>query len=197
MPRTSKDKCRKVATELVEEADKEPPYDQLSREKVKEVTWKTLQYQERTINQYVEMLEKFGYIEHVVDDMYRIHAPDSGTEFTGRRTRKTVSISQDLVEAADNLGLNLSACLENAIVRKLNAYQDYVGSIVDDVDEQEAEVVYRFVSSDVYRSTDGQELRESIYKSVFGEVDVEHVSRLRAKAYRLAASIGVEEEPEF
>ncbi len=199
MPRSSKEKCRKVARKLDEEAGEEPPYDQLSREKIKEIAWDTLQFQERVIDKYMDLLERFGYIEHVFEDMYRVHAPDASIGFSGRRVRKSVGISKEVADAAENIGINLSACLEDAILEELDNYEGYVSSVLGDesVSSEEAKVIFKFITNGVYKSTDGSDLREEIYSSFFGEVDENRIRELRALAFRVAVSIGVEQQPDF
>lgn len=196
-------KADRIHKKLWDKVDSED--ESLTINVVDKVIKKVAGWHPKTVERYTEMLEETGIIERdgqlVTVSKYETESVD----YTGELKAKHVTAPKSLLETAENVNVNASHVFAEALAERLNAKKELVSdSLNDDFDENEADVMWRFVSNNVYgiRSDNAaeqrvQEIRERVYCEVYdigssSELSVEHlehIDELRNEAFKLGEEL--------
>lgn len=160
----------------------------------------TLEVGHTVVNKYLDMLERFGYIEKVADS-YIVSRPDEELSSSGEKVRSRVTLPKEISEAADQFGLDLSKLLLDACVREITGLKEFFRSYIgEELSQQETDYVLRLFRKNLHlKKGDKNEQarrdmrRRDIYKECFdtGRSDSNHISELRKKAVDLDEMLAI------
>jgi len=147
---------------------------------------------------YWDALQRFDRIEQVPDtDIWIVKKPEEAgvnADTESDKRHKQVAVPGDVLEAAEQYGVNFSAVMTEALIEEVsnreNFIRDYLGG---EYSEEEAEYIFEMLKNDLYSKRGNQRQmarrerrRRKIYRNKVGEdVDEEHMEKLRKKAFKL------------
>jgi len=158
-----------------------------------------------TVETYIdEMLSMSAIKRH--GDVYTVSEPATqDVEYDGEYISKHVNVPRELVDAADNVGINFSSMLIDAALDAMDSKKKFMASALNEnLDELECEVVWRFVKHGVYKNLndesekrDRQAMRQEMYRDVYElgddeKLDIEHyehIEDLRKEAFRMGEHV--------
>jgi len=201
------DPLKNMHRSIWKKAQEEDPYREVEAEDVTDVIHENQGYDRRTVNKWWRLLRQKGVIEEVPRlGRYKVEEPEGELiESVGNITKKRVNIDSELVEGAENLGIELSALLNEALASEVASQREYVSKLLDQsFSEAEADYVFEIVKNNLFKKSTRPEVeakvddqRRNIYKDVFGvdnisEDEYEHLDNLRKRAFDAAESLGVQ-----
>jgi hypothetical protein len=160
----------------------------------------TLEVGHTVVNKYLDMLERFGYIEKVADS-YIVARPEEELSSSGEKVRSRVTLPKEISEAADQFGLDLSKLLLDACVREITGLKEFFRSYIgEELSQEETDYVLRLFRKNLHlKKGDKNEQarrdmrRRDIYKECFDtdQSDRNHISELRKKAVDLDEMLAI------
>lgn len=197
-----------IHRELWEKSRQTEPYRELPPEEIKKTIKQNAGLDQRTVKKYWEELQQLERIEEVPRlGRWKIKEPEKTDTIdrAGNQTRINLRIDQGLKQAAENLGINISATVNHALAQQVGGIEQYVTQLTgQQLSEQEADYAFKLVTQQLHKKKGSQEAeakidqqRRNLYKKTFNkeqvdEEDYEHLENLRLQAWNLAEALGVE-----
>jgi len=148
------------------------------------------------VDKYFEALQGYDRLERIPEtDSYVITEPKGSLKEGGGDTvRKRVTLPENLSEAADQHGLDLSKLLAEAITQELSSRRSYIRETLgEDLTDAEAEFAFEIykqglelIKGDEQKRAQRARHRRNIYREHFEETDTDHIEELRKIAARIS-----------
>lgn len=126
-------------------------------------------------------------------------------DFTEYKNKK-IRFSKELLEAAEQTGINVEAVVNEALAEEVASLSEYIGQLLGhNYSEQESEYILELVKKELYKKSTQPEVegridnrRRQIYKDIFGvdivsEEEYEHLESMRQQAWDAAEALQIEE----
>jgi len=147
------------------------------------------------VDKYFEALQNYDRIEKIPDtDSYVVTVPEASLEESGGDTvQKRIRLPENLNEAAEQHGIDLTRLLTEAITQELSSRRSYIrGTLGEDLTDDEAEFAFEIykqglelIKGDEQKRAQRARKRRNIYREYFEEIDTDHIEELRQIAVKI------------